>query len=65
MENGLCKYGEIWINMDKFNKKNQYGCENDITIFFIFSLKQEFPKNNRCQFEGNIAHYGSNKLDLE
>ncbi len=64
MENGLCKYGEICLNMDKISlKKNR--CENEITIFFIFWPKQDFHKNNRCQFEGNIEHYGSDKRDLK
>ncbi len=67
MKNGLCKYGEICLNIDKISlKKSKITVrENEITIFFIFSPKQDFQKNNRCQFEGNIEHYGSDKRDLK
>ncbi len=49
----------------KLVKKKVNRCENEITFFFIFSPKQNFPKNIRRQFEGNIDHYGSDKPDLK
>ncbi len=46
MENGLCKYGEIWLNMDKlYPKKKQNGYENDITIFSYLHQNKTFKKN--------------------
>ncbi len=55
----MSKYGQNYF------KKKQNRCENEITIFFIFPPKQDFEKNNRCQFEGNIEHCGSDKRDLK
>ncbi len=34
-------------------------------FFFIFSTTKNFRRNQRCQFEGNIEHYGSDKRDLK
>ncbi len=52
--------------MSKYGfKKSKNRCENEITFFFIFSPNQDFQKNNRCQFEGNIVHYRSDKRDLK
>ncbi len=46
MANGLCKYGEIWLNMDKFNKKKQNRCDNDLTFFSLyFHQNKTFQKN--------------------
>ncbi len=64
MENGLCKYGEIWRNMDKFNQK-KIAVRTISHFSLVFSPKQEFQKNNRRQFEGIIEHYGSDKRDLK
>ncbi len=55
------KYGQIWT---KLTKKKQNGCENDVTILFVISPKQDFEKNNQCQFEGIIGHYVTVKRDL-
>ncbi len=51
--------------LTKLVKIKQNHCENEITIFFIFSQKLDVQKNNWCQFEGNIVHYGSDKRDLK
>ncbi len=34
-------------------------------FFSYFDQNKTFKKNNRCQFEGNIEHYGSGKRDLK
>ncbi len=34
-------------------------------FFLIFSPKKNFRRNQRCQFEGDIEHYGSDKRDLK
>ncbi len=39
MENGLCKYGEIWIDMDKFNWKKTKMAVRTISQFFHIVTK--------------------------
>ncbi len=34
-------------------------------FFHIFTKTRLSKKNNRCQFEGDIEHYGSDKRDLK
>ncbi len=46
MENGLRKYGEIWLNMDKFNQKKAKWLRERSHIFSsYFHQNKTFKKN--------------------
>ncbi len=44
MENGLCKYGEIWLNMDKLYQKKGRMAMRMISQFFHIYIKTRLSK---------------------